>query len=298
MKIFNEKNIWEITCPICNSGNNKFYCSKNDYKLFQCLNCNLVFVYPVPGNLSDIYKKEYFKNVGQESGFGYVDYDLDKESMREIFEYYLKRLEAITTKRKMFDIGAATGYFLDIAKERGWQTAGSEISIYAAKVAAGRGHKIFVGPLTDMKAEERYSIVTMWDVLEHLDSPREYLTAVNRILRDGGLLAVNTIDKYSLWARLWGKNWNLIVPPEHLYYYSRKNLIILLTDCGFEIIEMRKIGKRFSLAYIFKTLYNWHHLAFWHKLSCYFEKNILRKFALPVNLRDNIFIIARKIKDT
>jgi hypothetical protein len=65
--------------------------------------------------------------------------------------------------------------------------------------------------------------------------------------------------------------------------------MVLLNGCGFEIIEMRKKGKRYSLAYIFKTLYNWHHLAIWHRLSCYFEKNIWRKFALPINLRDNIF---------
>lgn len=291
------KAIKEISCPICNSGSNEFYCSKFNYDLFKCLNCDLVFVYPVPRNLSDIYKKEYFKNTEQKDDFGYVDYDQDKESMRGIFEYYLKRLKEMTAERKIFDIGAATGYFLDIAKERGWQTAGCEISNYAAEVASRRGHKIFIGPIMDMNTKKSYSIVTMWDVLEHVDSPKEYLRTANRILKVGGMLAINTVDKHSLWARLWGKNWHLIVPPEHLYYFSRKNLSILSRDCGFEIIELRKIGKRFSLAYIFKTLYNWHHLALWNKLSLYFDKVFWRKFTLPINLRDNIFVIARKIKD-
>jgi len=251
----------------------------------------------VPRNLSDIYKKEYFKNTKQKDDFGYVDYDQDKEPMREGFISYLKRVEDLTSSRSLFDVGAATGYFLDIARERGWETAGSEISVYAARVAGDRGHSVFVGPLAEMENEEEYGVVTMWDVLEHLDSPKEYLKAVNRILEVDGILAINTIDKYSLWARLWGKNWHLIVPPEHLYYYSRKNLMILLTECGFEIVEMRKIGKRFSLTYIFKTLYNWHNLVLWDKLSSFFEKRLLKKIALPVNLRDNVFIIAKKRKD-
>ncbi len=59
----------------------------------------------MPRNLSDIYGKEYFKNTKQKDDFGYVDYDQDKESMRGIFEYYLKRLQEMTAERKIFDIG-------------------------------------------------------------------------------------------------------------------------------------------------------------------------------------------------
>jgi 2-polyprenyl-3-methyl-5-hydroxy-6-metoxy-1,4-benzoquinol methylase len=287
----------EIICPICNSRDSKFYCSKNSYALFHCENCDLVFVDPVPENLSEIYNEAYFRNEKQNIGFGYVDYDQDKESMKGIFDNYMKKIERITLERDIFDIGAATGFFLDIARQRGWKTSGSEISKYAARVASRRGHRIFVGSLMDMNTDDKYGLITMWDVLEHLDHPSEYMKVVNRILKAGGILAVNTIDKFSIWARLWGKDWHLIVPPEHLYYFSRKNIKILLEDCGFEIIEMRKIGKRFSLAYIFKILYNWHHLAIWNKLSFFFDKNMWRKFALPINLGDNIFIIARKTKD-
>ncbi len=297
MITIDEKEIKGIICPVCNSTSSEFYCSKFNYDLFKCLNCDLVFVYPVPENLSDIYCKEYFKNIKQEGCFGYVDYDRDKESMKGVFEHCLKKLEEMTVERKLFDVGTATGYFLDIARKRGWQTAGSEISAYAAELARGKGHNIFTGPLMDMKTDEKYDTVTMWDVLEHLDNPKEYLKAVNRIIKMGGVLTVNTIDIHSLWARLWGKGWHLMVPPEHLYYYSRKNLLILLTDCGFEIKGMRKIGKKFSLTYLFKVLYYWQRLAFWNRLSCYFENYFWRKIALPVNLRDNIFIIASKIKD-
>jgi len=58
------------------------------------------------------------------------------------------------------------------------------------------------------------------------------------------------------------------------------------------------MGKKFSFAYIFKVLYNWQKLIIWKKLSNYFNNNnFSRKFYIPINLRDNILIIAKKNKD-
>ena len=60
--------------------------------------------------------QDCFKGA-QDSGFGYVDYDLDKLPMVPTFECYLDRLERAGAKKgAMLDIGAATGFFLDIAR--------------------------------------------------------------------------------------------------------------------------------------------------------------------------------------
>ncbi len=288
----------KIICPICYSSKIRFFTLKNNYNLYKCADCALVFVWPVPPNLNKIYNEEYFfkKQEKSDNGFGYADYDKDKEPMKEIFISYLKQLEKLTADRKIFDVGAATGYFLDLAKSRGWETAGIEISSYAAEIARNRGHEIFEGLLPNLKIEKKFGSVTMWDVLEHLAEPKKYLEAINAILQKDGLLAINTIDKESWWAMFWGKRWHSIIPPEHLFYYSRKNLEILLKKSGFEILKIRKIGKKFSLAYIFKILYNWQKFGLWNKLAGYFDRNFWRKFNIPLNLRDNIFIIARKIK--
>lgn len=285
-------------CPICQTDKIKYYGSKNNYRLYRCLECNLVFVWPLPDNLGSIYTREYFVGGTEDNDFGYADYDKDKKAMKEFFLVYLDKIERLAFGRSIFDVGAATGYFLNLAKSRGWKTAGVEISDYAAKIARKRGHEILWGHLPDIKIEDKFDAVTMWDVLEHLDNPEEYLRAVNKILvLDNGWLIINTVNRDSFWARLLGRRWHLIVPPEHLFYYSQKSLKLLLERTGFEIKEIKRMGKRFSLSYIFKILYRWQKLGIWRELSKYFDKLFWRKFSFPINLGDNIFILAKKIKD-
>lgn len=287
-----------IKCPLCGGSKSiSFFCEKNNYKLYNCFLCRLNFVSPMPIHSDDIYQEEYFKkDKSSSNNFGYVDYEKDKEPMRKTFNQYLEKIEQLTAGRKLFDLGAATGYFLDLAKTRSWQTAGAEISGYAARLAREKGHYIFVGRLEASQIKNEYDVVTMWDVLEHLDSPKIDLKTINIMLKEGGLVAINTIDQESFWARIWGKRWQAIIPPEHLFYYSAKSLKILLAESGFKILMIKKIGKSFSLSYIFKILYNWQGLEIWNKLSNYFGSRFWRRFALPINLKDNIFVVARKVR--
>lgn len=287
----------EINCLICGSKKIKFFCEKNRYNIYNCQDCKVGFVWPEPANLADIYQAPYYKGgfvCGQENKFGYVDYEEDKKPMRETFVSYLNIILKLTTGKKIFDVGAATGYFLDLAKRAGWQTSGIEISEYAAKIACDKGHQVFIGSLENLNNREKYDVVTMWDVLEHLADPKKYLKSVYDILHQEGILAINTINRSSWWARLWGRNWQAIIPPEHLYYYSVESLKILLEQGGFRIIEKLIIAKKFTLPYIFKVLERRYNLPFLGKLSSFLNKFNL-KIYLPVNLGDNIFIICRKI---
>lgn len=286
----------EIICPICRSKEIKFFCEKNSYKLYSCFNCGLIFVWPMPDNLAAIYSELYFKRSADDeriNKFGYIDYEADKSATRKTFIKYLDKISKLVKRRKIFDVGAATGYFLDIARDQGWSTGGAEVSAYAAGIAKGKGHDVILGDLTELKTGEKYDAITMWDVLEHLSDPDKYLKSVYDMLNDGGILALNTIDSSSWWAGLWGRNWHAILPPEHLFYYSAKSLKILLENNGFKIIEQSKIGKKFTLPYICKVLAHRYSLPFLGELSDFLNR-IGFKIGLPINLRDNIFILAVK----
>lgn len=280
-----------IKCAVCASQRTKKWISKNSCDIYKCKECELGFVHPVPNNLDEIYGQDYFFNPEKNESFGYSDYDNDKEPMRKVFEDFLSNIETRVRGRKIFDYGAATGYFLDIAKQRGWTTAGLEISEYATGEARKRGHDVRTELL---ESSGKFAVVTMWDVLEHLPSPAKELITVSGSIEKGGFLAINTIDLSSLWARIMGRKWHLIIPPEHLYFFTKKSLRHLLKETGFELLEMKTVGKSFTFSYIFKTLYNWQGIKLWKSLERMTDTSFFRRFSVPINLRDNIYILAQK----
>jgi len=281
-----------ITCSICASTNVRKFCVKRGYTIYRCMDCSLAFVWPIPQDAAVLYSEAYFQGKGNDHG--YLNYDRDKEPMRKVFLHYLSVLGKATSGRRLFDVGAATGYFLDIARHTGWTTYGSDISPFAAREARARGHRMTGGNLREAAESDFFDVVTMWDVLEHVPNPRATLAEVHRLLRIGGVVAINTVDMSSLWARLLGRRWNMLIPPEPLFYFSTANLSLLLTQTGFQVMEKRKIGKKFSLAYVCKTLYNWQKIPLWETLAGLVARKPFSRLTLPINVRDNVFVLAKK----
>lgn len=276
----------DATCIACGGKCHSLYAVKAGHKVWKCGTCATLFLYPLPkqSETKAVYCKEYF--TGAQKGFGYIDYDTDKEAMRSVFERYLKEFERILGKTgRLLDIGAATGYFMKIAEERGWKTRGVEISTYATDIGRSRGLDIEAGTIqsTDFR-KESFDVVTMWDVVEHVADPILDIDKAYLLLRPGGLLAINTPDSFSLFAKIMGPRWHLLVPPEHIFYFNRKSLKMMLRKRGFEILQVGCIGKRFTLQY------------FLSKTPLKFLKlpRAIGRIPIRINVKDNMYLLARK----
>jgi dolichol-phosphate mannosyltransferase len=185
-------------CPSCGRTQHFFYTTKNGHDLYRCSVCKMFGLHPLPEEVEKkVYNDHYF--TSGEHGFGYVNYDHDKEPMRPVFKNYLTKIETkLGKKGKLLDVGAATGFFMKIAQDSGWHTTGVEISPFAARVAHEKGLKVHHGTLTTISIEEEsFDVVTMWDVLEHLTDPENDIVKVHVALRPGGLLLINTPDSSS-----------------------------------------------------------------------------------------------------
>ncbi len=283
-----------MACPICESGAAAVG-QKHSYRLYRCSHCGHLFVWPMPDNHLGIYLQDYFQG-SRDGGFGYVDYDRDKLPMVPTFERYLDLLQRTgATGGTMLDIGAATGFFLDIARRRGWKAYGVEASDYAASVARSKGLDVMTGVLEDYNtAPDFFDAITAWDVIEHLHCPRNTVRKIHNVLKPGGLLAINTPDAGSALAKALEIKWHLVIPPEHLNLFHRKSLRHLLEENGFEILLEDKIGKTFTLQYIFQTLFHWQKLAIWGWVANHLQQRSVGQWGIPINLRDNMFVIARK----
>lgn len=284
----------DVVCTICGSGAAPVG-EKHSYRLYRCSRCRHLFVWPMPDNHLGIYLQDYFQG-GADGGFGYVDYDRDKLPMVPTFERYLDLLQqAGANGGAILDIGAATGFFLDIARRRGWTPYGVEASDFAAGIARSKGLDVRTGVLEDYEvAPNFFDAITAWDVIEHLHCPRNTMRKINQVLKPGGLLAINTPDSGSALAQLLGIRWHLVIPPEHLNLFHRKSLRHLLEENGFEVLMEDKIGKTFTVQYVFQTLSNWQKLGIWGWAANHLQRRSIGKWGIPINLRDNMFVIARK----
>jgi SAM-dependent methyltransferase len=224
-----------------------------------------------------------------------VEYDRDKQAMIPSFNRYLDLIEkAYGKKGKLLDVGAATGFFLDIARSRGWETAGVEPSDHAAGLGRLKGLDVRTGTLDEFQAaDHEFDVITMWDVLEHVPEPRQTLRQVHHLLKPGGIIAINTPDADSLWARMMGMRWHLIVPPEHLHLFGARSLKRILSEMQFDCLKTAKIGKTFTVQYVLQTLSHWQGLGIWRTLSSHFMSNPLGRIGVPINLRDNVFLLGR-----
>jgi len=283
----------KVKCPACGCADAYHFTVKNGYRLHRSQKCGLVFVWPTPSNTTSVYDEDYFH--GATHGFGYADYDRDKEPQRKTMGKYLDVIAAYCSGVRLLDVGAAQGNFLQLAAKRGWKIQGVEISEYAVAVARQRGMPVIGGTVhhSDLQPGS-FDVVTLWDVLEHLPDPIRDILMIHALLKPGGIIAINTPDSGSWWARFWGSHWHMIVPPEHLNLFSVSALSIILENSGFKIEKVAKIGKSFSVPYILSVLHGWTGKRFLATMSAWSSRMWLRRVAFPINLRDNMFFIARK----
>lgn len=249
---------------------------------------------PTLTHVEDVYSADYF--TGAAEGHGYTDYDREKLATISTFEEYLRRISLRAPKGgTLLDVGAATGTFVELANIAGFAAEGVELSAYAAGAAQVKGLKVKQGRLEDAGYPgNHFDVVTLFDVFEHITDPKGLLAEVSRILKPGGLLVVNTVDADSLYARILGKYWHLILPPEHLLYFSVKNFASFVERNGFTPVETAKIGKSFPLPYVISMLSKWFSLGFLNQFARYSGKTVLRNIKLPIHFHDAFFMIAEK----
>ena len=284
-----------IACICGNDSSLEF--ERRNFTFYRCNSCSLLFVSP-RFNAESIYDESYFS--GGAHGFGFSDYEIDKTASSKYLQQLLNWLlsEPVPKNLKLLDVGAANGFFVELCTRRGINAKGIEISQDAVEWAKRLGRQISCSTLEDFSSEESFSVVTMLDVLEHIHNPTEFLAAASKNLEDNGFLLINVPNEGSLSAKLAGKNWHALLPPEHWFYFNKKSLQLLLENSGFEVIKMKSISKSFTINYIYLTVLNSPQVPNLIRLILKYLKPIFSgvfgKVKMFLPLYDNLSVVARK----
>lgn len=274
-----------------------FLWKKDGWPIYRCTSCQHMWVSPLPTPevLQAFYDRGYFE--GDASKRGYADYDRDKESVKDDFVSYLRQIEVQQTERgsqkRLLDIGAATGFFCRLAMERGWQAVGVELSAYAAGLGQERGLDIREGTFEQhASSHQGVNAITAWDVVEHLPDPFAFFSLAKATLAPGGVLMCALPQGDSRFARLLGKYWTLLAPPQHLHYFSLKSVRRALDDAGFEVQSIEWHGKNFSLGYILHFVLGWLKLD-WPWIARLTHRPFLNRFHFHINPHDMMIVMAK-----
>jgi 2-polyprenyl-3-methyl-5-hydroxy-6-metoxy-1,4-benzoquinol methylase len=243
-----------------------------------CRDCGFVFANPVPDGEAI---------AGFYSALADEEYSQEDEGRGRNFTLILERLgRLVPPSSSLLDVGAASGIFLNLARGAGYRGTGIEPS--AALAADARrlyGLELFRGTAEQFVAEEKFGVVTLLDVLEHVTDPNALLATLGSFLLPGGVLVIVTPDVSSLAARVMGGRW-WHYRVAHINFFNRRSLERLLAAHDFEIVQVRRFAWHFSLHYLLTRL-----LPF---LKGKPLQKSLKKLHLKLQLFDSLEVYARK----
>lgn len=131
-----------------------------------------------------------------ESEIAYIETSLQSNPERLLNQIAAVKRNMEPSGKKALDIGCGGGLFLAALKRAGADVTGIELSDTRAYYATTKhGFEVVKRPIEDKYWESfagSYDIVTLWDVIEHVNFPQGTLKAAVRMLKPGGVLLIDT----------------------------------------------------------------------------------------------------------
>ena len=138
-------------------------------------------------------------------------------------------------KGNLLDIGAGTGHFGALAKEKIWTVTGIEPNEGARKVAEGKGIS-FAENVSNLQ-DHSFDVITMWHVLEHVPNLDEQIMQLKRILKPEGTLIIAVPNFRSYDAQHYKHFWAGYDVPRHLWHFSKKSISRLFREKNMKVIK-------------------------------------------------------------
>jgi 2-polyprenyl-3-methyl-5-hydroxy-6-metoxy-1,4-benzoquinol methylase len=220
-------------CPVCGSSD---FRRAFEPDVAQCAQCLVFFRNPRPTQ-PEICRSYDF-------GSNYAEWQKDDSKRIRMWKRRFDLLTRFKTGGRLLDVGAGDGFFLDVAKDGGFSTYGTELSSTGAGYADKRGHHLLLGQLKDIDFKGlKFDVITLWHVLEHLPNPGEALSIIAGLLEPGGIFALavpneeNQLFRYRTGVKKSSNPLGPIVWSKeiHLTHFQPSTLRAALRAHGFEV---------------------------------------------------------------
>lgn len=266
MSLFNS--LTKRSCPVCNSSDDSNIIYKENIdtlkldqlafasrkipefmnlRLVCCPTCDLLYAPLVP-------EQESLQNA-----YETTDYDSNEEAnlaANTYAKWLPKIISTLPDKHSALDVGTGNGAFLTHLLSNGFQEViGIEPSHKAISSAPDSLKKhIHAGMFNDKDfPSNHYSLICIFQTLEHIDQPAKFFQDAYQLLKPGGAIML-VAHNYRHWLmRLLGQK-SPIIDIEHLQLFSPESLRFSLQKTGFKNIQMNSLRNDYPLHYWSKLL--------------------------------------------
>tara|TARA_B100000989_G_C19491590_1_gene450064 strand:+ start:170 stop:1039 length:870 start_codon:yes stop_codon:yes gene_type:complete len=245
--------------------------------IYRCLECNFEFC-PETIDLNSMYK-----NMEDES---YVETSKSRSiQAKKIAKYSDKFLKGDS---KLLDVGCGSGLLVKAFDDLNYESYGLEPSSFLFNEGIRNNLKLYQGTLEDFSFSNEFSFISLIDVIEHVQNPRKLLHNIQEALNEDGYLLVITPRRDSFFRFLLGfKWWHYRIA--HVSYFSKVNLIEILKNSGFDVVDYNYATWFLPLDYILNRF-----LKYFPFIN--FRFNFSKEISLPINLLDSSMVLAKKVQ--
>lgn len=223
-------------CPGCNGVGHRIVGSWGAFRLLECATCQLIFSDPMAGGDNDYYRRHIAYQDARLEAAAQHRRTVDKRVNRRL-------LAMLPAGARTLDVGCGFGAFVDFSCSLGFDAYG--IDFNAGQIAAGRrafgiGDRLIVGSIEDLamhpSTQGEFDMISMFEVIEHLEAPSRLIADVFGKLKPGGVPALScpNEDRWQPTGRVF-----VDYPPHHLTRWRPQALRRFLEERGFEHVETK-----------------------------------------------------------
>ena len=215
---------------------------RQHYSWVRCKSCGLLRSDPVFSlDLEKLYRESTF------------DYQSEIYGLKKTYLKIVARNIPIKKKQgAIYEIGCGNGFFLEVAKDVGFDVvAGVEPSKAAISKARSDIRKNLIASMmrSSLLENDKFDIGVMFHTLDHLADPATTLAACLQSLKKDGVFIAAVHNEKSWSSRLLRAK-SPIIDVEHTYLFNKKTAKDLFEKVGFVNIKSRSYLNCYSLAYI------------------------------------------------
>tara|TARA_B100000780_G_scaffold35974_1_gene22453 strand:- start:456 stop:1355 length:900 start_codon:yes stop_codon:yes gene_type:complete len=244
--------------------------------IYKCRSCKLVF----SESIGTDFAEKYVDVIDQT----YLD---QIEFKKKTFELFFSKIKKYLNKDfKVLEIGSYYGVLGNLIRPNVKEYLGLELSAHAANYAKKNYNLDIIGdhPEKYLKKGNKYDLIIMTDVIEHLDNPFEVLSLIEKNLNVGGRLILSTFNFDSLFSKIMGKKYPWIIPM-HKYYFSNTTLENCLTKSNLKLFDIKNDTRLVSIEYLFQK-FNVIFSPFKFISNFLLKFKFIKKLPIRINLYD------------